>query len=153
MKKIKGDDLLISDDDTANTTILVGDGFNDAVSASTSNHMLRLIACIALILVATLSDAAAQKRGMGGGGLRQTCLQQATEAHPLGTSPQCHRFLARFGRCQTYIRGNVGSAKLSEGGGQMRRCMHGRPDPNLTQFGAANSGNTPPGPGRRRGGQ
>jgi hypothetical protein len=110
---------------------------------------VRLMVCVALLLV-TLGEAAAQKRGMGGGGLRQACLQEATEAHPLGTSPQCQRFLARFGRCQTYIRGNVGSAKLSEGVGQMQRCMRGRPDPNLTQFGAANSGNMPPGPGRRR---
>jgi hypothetical protein len=105
------------------------------------------------MLVMTLGDAAAQKRGMGGGGLRQRCMQQASEAHPLGTSPECQRFIARRGQCQTYIRGNVGSAKLSEGRGQMQRCMQGSPDPYLTQFGAANSGNMPPGPGRRRPGQ
>ena len=114
--------------------------------------MLRLIACLALVLVATLSDAAAQRgmRGGGGGGRVQACQQQASEAHPLGTSPECQRILSRLGNCFTYIRGNVGSAKLSEGRGQLRRCMQGRPDPNLTQFGAANSGNMPPGPGRRR---
>ena len=112
---------------------------------------VRLIACVALILVATLSDAAAQKRGMGAG-MRQTCKQQASEAHPFGTSPECQRFIARRSQCQTYIRGNVGSAKLSEGRGQMQRCMQGRADPYLTQFGAANSGNMAPGP-RRRGGQ
>ena len=112
---------------------------------------MRVIACIAVLLIVTLTDAVAQKRGMGGG-RGQACRQEATEAHPLGTSPQCQRFLARFGRCQTYIRGNVGSAKLSEGRGQMQRCMQGRPDPYLTQFGAANSGNMAPGP-RRRGGQ
>jgi hypothetical protein len=111
--------------------------------------MRHLIACTALMLVMTLGDAAAQKRGMGAG-MRQTCRQQASEAHPLGTSPECQRFIARRSQCQTYIRGNVGSAKLSEGRGQMQRCMQGRPDPYLTQFGAANSGNVPPGPGRRR---
>jgi hypothetical protein len=118
--------------------------------------MLRLIACLVLILVATLGDAAAQKRGMGGGGgggRMQACKQQASEAHPLGTSPECQRILSRLGNCFTYIRGNVGSAKLPEGRGQLRRCMQGRPDPSLTQFGAASSGNMPPGPGPRRRGQ
>ena len=111
--------------------------------------MIRLVACIAVLLIVTPTNAVAQKRGMGGG-RGQACKQEATEAHPLGTSPQCQRILARMGRCFTYVRGNVGSAKLSEGGQQFRRCMQGRPDPNLTQFGAANSGNMPPGPGRRR---
>jgi hypothetical protein len=116
------------------------------------SNMFRLIACIAVILVASLSDAAAQQPGMGRNKV-QACRQEASEAHPLGTSPQCQRILSRLGKCFTYIRGNVGSAKLPEGVGQLQRCMQGRPDPNLTQFGAANGGNMPPGPGPRRRGQ
>jgi hypothetical protein len=108
---------------------------------------VRLMVCVALLLV-TLGDAAAQKRGMGGA-LRQRCMQETSGAHPLGTSPECQRFNARMGRCQTYIRGNAPNA-MQQGLGQLRRCMRGRPDPNLTHFGAAEGGNMPPGPGRRR---
>jgi hypothetical protein len=81
---------------------------------------VRLMVCVALLLV-TLGDAAAQKRGMGGGGLRQTCMQQTSEAHPLGTSPECQRFNARMGQCQTYIRGNARNSQALAGMGQLRR--------------------------------
>jgi hypothetical protein len=109
------------------------------------------VACLALVL-ATLGDVAAQRRGMGGGGGRmQACRRTVSEAHPLG-SPECQRLIARFGRCQTYIRGNVQSPKIEAGREQIRRCMHGRPDPYLTHFGAA-GGNMYPGAGFHRRGQ
>jgi hypothetical protein len=100
--------------------------------------MVRLIVCTALLL-ATLGDATAQRRGMGGGGRARACVQTVSAAHPLG-SPECQRIIARLSRCQTYIRGNIESPKIEGGRAQIQRCMHGRPDPYLTHFGAGTGG-------------
>jgi hypothetical protein len=108
---------------------------------------MRAIVCFvacATMLSATVGDAAAQRRGMGGGGGRMhACRQTVSEAHPLG-SPGCQKLMARLERCRTYVRGNVRSPKREAGMAQIRSCMHGRPDPYLTHFGAA-GGNMYPG--------